>query len=73
MLRREDFIRAGNVVNDYIINGYMAGNQLEPEVLEAMQTLKDGCVELIHIPMWIRKHYAALEDNEDGVSMQDLD
>lgn len=73
MLRREDFIRAGNIVNDYIINGYMAGSQLEPEVLEAMQTLKDGCAELIHIPMWIRKHYAALEDNEDGVSMQDMD
>lgn len=73
MLRREDFIRAGNAVNDYIINGYLAGNQLEPEVLEAMQMLKDGCVELIHIPMWIRKHYAAREENEDGVSVQDMD
>ena len=64
MLRREDFIRAGNIVN-----GYIEGGELPPEMLEAMQTLKDGCMELIHIPMWIRKHYAALEDNEDGISM----
>ena len=68
MLRREDFIRAGNIVN-----GYMAGCQLEPDVLEAIQTLKDGCVELIHIPMWIRKHYAAYGGDEDGISVQDLD
>ena len=68
MLRREDFIRAGNIVN-----GYMAGSQLEPEVLEAIQTLKDGCAELIHIPMWIRKHYAAYGGDEDGISVQDLD
>lgn len=68
MMKREDFIRAGNVVN-----GYIEGRDLPPEVLEAMQTLKDGCVELIRIPMWIRKHYAALEESEDGICVQDLD
>lgn len=69
MLRREDFIRAGNAVNAFVDEG----DAVAPDVLEAIQTLKDGCAELIHIPMWIRKHYAAYGGDEDGISVQDLD
>lgn len=69
MLNRSDFIRAGNVVNAFVDEG----GAVAPDVLEAIQTLKDGCVELIHIPMWIRKHYATYGCDEDGISVQDLD
>lgn len=69
MLSRSDFIRAGNAVNAFVDKGGVVA----PDVLEAIQTLKDGCVELIHIPAWIRKHYAAYGGDEDGVSVQDLD
>lgn len=68
MLNRSDFIRAGNAVNAFVNEGGVAA----PDVLEAIQTLKDGCVELIHIPAWIRKHYATYGGDEDGVSVQDL-
>mgnify|MGYP006972332211 FL=1 len=69
MHSRSDFIRAGNAVNAFVDEGGVAA----PDVLEAIQTLKDGCVELIHIPMWIRKHYAAHGGDEDGISVQDMD
>ena len=69
MHSRSDFIRAGNAVNA-VVDG---GGVVAPDVLEAIQTLKDGCIELIHIPMWIRKHYAAYGGDEDGISVQDLD
>jgi hypothetical protein len=68
MLNRSDFIRAGNIVNAFVDEGNVAA----PDVLEAIQTLKDGCVELIHIPAWIRKHYAEYGGDENGVSVQDL-
>lgn len=68
MIKREDFIHAGNVVNAFVDEGGVDA----PDVLEAIQTLKDGCVELIHIPAWIRAHYAAYGGDEDGVSVQDL-
>lgn len=69
MHSRSDFIRAGNAVNAFVDGG----GAVTPDVLEAIQTLKDGCIELIHIPMWIRKHYAAYGGDEDGISVQDLD
>lgn len=69
MHSRSDFIRAGNAVNAFADEGGVVA----PDVLEAIQTLKDGCIELIHIPMWIRKHYAAYGGDEDGISVQDLD
>lgn len=68
MIKREDFIHAGNVVNAFVDEGGVAA----PDVLEAIQTLKDGCIELIHIPAWIRKHYATYGGDEDGVSVQDM-
>lgn len=68
MIKREDFIHAGNVVNAFVDEGGVAA----PDVLEAIQTLKDGCVELIRIPAWIRKHYATYGGDEDGVSVQDM-
>ena len=70
MVKREDFIRAGNIVNAFA-DEYPIG-ETAPDVLEAIQTLKDGCAELIHIPMWIRAHYAAYGGDDDGVSVQDL-
>lgn len=68
MLNRSDFIRAGNAVNAFMDEG----GAVSPDVLEAIQTLKDGCIELIHIPAWIRKHYATYGGDEDGVSVQDM-
>jgi hypothetical protein len=69
MLSRSDFIHAGNIVNAFVDESGVVA----PDVLEAIQTLKDGCAELIHIPMWIRKHYAAYGGDEDGISVQDMD
>ena len=73
MIRREDIIRAGTNVNDFMYEN----PELPPEIVAAIQTLKDGCLELIRIPVWIRKHYDTTRyydsegDGEDGVWLRD--
>lgn len=67
MVKREDFIRAGTDVNDFMHEN----PGLPPEIVAAIQTLKDGCLELIRIPAWIRKHYDSEGDIEDGVWLRD--
>lgn len=54
MLTSEDFIRAGNIVNEFIADSL---DILDPEVLDAIQTLKDGCYEAIQIPRRVRGRF----------------
>lgn len=67
MMKRDDFISAGTDVNDYLRNH----PEIPPEIVCAIQRLKDGCLELIRIPAWIRKHYDSEGIDDDGVWMCD--
>lgn len=65
MLTSDRFIRAGNIVNEYIRQ-----NELDGDVLEALQILKDGCYEAIQIPRMVRRRFVR-GDRRDELSVQD--
>ena len=66
MLTSEDFIRAGNVMNAFVMDSV---DILEPEVLDAIQTLKDGCYEAIQIPRRVRGRF--ISGAKDELPMRD--
>lgn len=66
MLTSEDFIRAGNVMNAFVMDSV---DILEPEVLDAIQTLKDGCYEAIQIPRRVRGRF--ISGAKDELQMRD--
>lgn len=63
MLTSDRFIWAGN-----IINAFAEDNDVAPEVLEAIQILKDGCYEAIQIPRRVRGRFISGE--RDNVPLQ---
>lgn len=67
MLTSEDFIRAGNVVNGFIADSL---DILDPEVLDAIQVLKDGCYEALQIPRRVRGRFIS-GGNKDELQVRD--
>lgn len=63
MLTSDRFIWAGN-----IINAFAEDNAIDPEVLEAIQILKDGCYEAIQILRRVRGRFISGE--KDNVPLQ---
>ena len=67
MLTSEDFIRAGNVINGFIADSL---DVIDPEVLDAIQVLKDGCYEAIQIPRRVRRRFIS-GATDDELQMRD--